>query len=128
MAGYQIDTTPPKIIELFPPIEELFCVATNIFLQSRKWSICKLISEERSYGSPFLGLQLLQKKEVWTVYRNLYTVVGEKSIWSGNVISFDRECLTLPYSWSNSSLFVYTMIMKMNQILNYIFMDCYGLL
>lgn len=36
MAGYQIDTTPPKIIELFPPIEELFCVATNIFLQSRK--------------------------------------------------------------------------------------------
>lgn len=36
MAGYQIDTTPPKIIELFPPIEELFCVATNIFFAKSK--------------------------------------------------------------------------------------------
>lgn len=36
MAGYQIDTTPFKITKLFPPLKELFCVATNIFVQSRK--------------------------------------------------------------------------------------------
>lgn len=94
MAGYQIDTTPSKITKLFPSLKELFCVATNIFVQVESvW-----LSEKRSYGSPFLGLQLLQKEEVWTVYRNLYTIVGEKSIWSG--ISFDRECLTHSYSWS----------------------------
>lgn len=89
MAGYQIDTTPSKITKLFPSLKEL--KVESVWLVN--W-----LSEERSYGSPFLGLQLLQKEEVWTVYRNLYTIVGEKSIWSG--ISFDRECLTHSYSWS----------------------------
>lgn len=98
MAGYQIDTTPSKITKLFPSLKELFCVATNIFVQVESVWLVNWLSEERSYGSPFLGLQLLQKEEVWTVYRNLYTIVGEKSIWSG--ISFDRECLTHSYSWS----------------------------
>lgn len=42
MAGYQIDTTPFKITKLFPPLKELFCVATNIFVQSRKCLIGKL--------------------------------------------------------------------------------------
>lgn len=89
MAGYQIDTTPSKITKLFPSLKEL--KVESVWLVN--W-----LSEGRSYGSPFLGLQLLQKEEVWTVYRNLYTIVGEKSIWSG--ISFDRECLTHSYSWS----------------------------
>lgn len=65
-------TQPPfQFTQLFP-ISELSCVATNIFVKI-----------EISNGSSLPSLQLFQKEEVWTVYRNMYTVIREKSIRSG---------------------------------------------
>lgn len=63
MAGYQIDTTPPKIIELFPPIEELFCVATNIFLLSQSNLLVNWYLKKEAMDPLFLAYSYYRRKK-----------------------------------------------------------------